>query len=64
MDHLKGKVILISGGAYGQGAAEAAYSPRKEPGLSSRMCWSRRVASLHPNLAMPRCSYCTILLLA
>ena len=45
MDHLKGKVILISGGAHGQGAAEAAYSPRKEPGLSSRMCLSRRVAT-------------------
>ena len=52
MDHLKGKVILISGGAHGQGAAEAAYSPRKEPGSSSRMCLSRRVASLHPNLVM------------
>jgi hypothetical protein len=31
-DFLKGKVILISGGARGQGAAEARYSLLKERG--------------------------------
>jgi len=57
MNRLKGKVILISGGARGQGAAEARCSPQKEHASSLAMCSSRRAAGLHPNLATPQPSY-------
>jgi 3alpha(or 20beta)-hydroxysteroid dehydrogenase len=54
MDRLRGKVILISGGARGQGAAEARLFVAEGARLSLAMCSSQRATRLHPSLVMPQ----------
>ena len=57
MDRLKGKVILISGGARGQGAAEARLFAAEGARVVIGDVLEPEAASSHPNLATPQRSY-------
>jgi 3alpha(or 20beta)-hydroxysteroid dehydrogenase len=54
MDRLRGKVILISGGARGQGAAEARLFVAQGARVVIGDALEPGAARLHPNLVMPQ----------
>ena len=54
MDRLRGKVILISGGARGQGAAEARLFVAEGARVVIGDVLEPRAARLHPSLVMPQ----------